>query len=182
MATSAPLSATQRLMNYSVRLRDQPANRRGSPIYSANPCTPCRGPYSGGPNPCLRQCLQGRYCLRHFRTGSATTCPTTPDQVGRVTKLQPSLDATAWSCCWPRSGQGVYDRAFMGRVTPLAHVGYDWMVHCHLPSPDFHRLDWQPYGLRAKHAKPPREIVKRRNKRSPSMTLVAADVSPLHIQ
>jgi hypothetical protein len=27
------------------------------------------------------------------------------------------------------------------------------MVHCHLPSPDFHRLDWQPYGLRAKQAK-----------------------------
>jgi hypothetical protein len=37
----------------------------------------------------------------------------------------------------------------MGRVTPKSHVDYDWMVYRHLPSPDFHRLDWQPYGLRA---------------------------------
>jgi hypothetical protein len=40
----------------------------------------------------------------------------------------------------------------MGRVAPIPHVGYDWMVHRHLPSPDFHRLDWQPYGLRADFA------------------------------
>ncbi len=33
-----------------------------------------------------------------------------------------------------------------------------WMVHRHLPSPDFHRLDWQPYGLRAKERKERREI------------------------
>ena len=36
-------------------------------------------------------------------------------------------------------------------VTPDAHLGYYWMVHRQLPSPDFHRLDWQPYGLRAKN-------------------------------
>jgi hypothetical protein len=35
MATSAPRSATRRFMNYSVRLRDQPASHRGSPVYSA---------------------------------------------------------------------------------------------------------------------------------------------------
>jgi len=57
MATSAPLAATQRLMAYSVRLRDPPASRRGSPIYSANPFTPCRRPYSGGPHDCVQRCL-----------------------------------------------------------------------------------------------------------------------------
>ena len=137
MATCAPLSATGRLMNYSVRLRDRPASRRGSPIYSAHPFSPCRGPYSGGSDDCLRPCLRRRFCLRHFRTGSATTSPANPIHAGRVTKLQLSLNATAWRCCSPCSGQDVYDRACMGR-----------MVHCQLPSPDFHRLDWQPYGLR----------------------------------
>ena len=50
MATSAPLWATPRIMDYSVGLRDQPASPRGSPIYSASPFTPCRRPYSGGPS------------------------------------------------------------------------------------------------------------------------------------
>jgi hypothetical protein len=27
------------------------------------------------------------------------------------------------------------------------------MAHRYLPLPDFHRLDWQPYGLRAENAK-----------------------------
>ena len=53
MTTSAPLTATQRLMSYSAKLRGQPANRRGSPIYSASPFTPCRRPYSGGSNDCI---------------------------------------------------------------------------------------------------------------------------------
>jgi len=39
MATSAPLSATRRLMDYSVRLWVAPPRRRGSPIYSASPFT-----------------------------------------------------------------------------------------------------------------------------------------------
>ena len=65
-----------------------------------------------------------------------------------VTKLQRSLNATARWRCSPRSDRGFYDRAFLDRVAPNAQVGYDWMVHRHLPSPDFHRLDWQPYGLR----------------------------------
>ena len=149
MATSAPLSATWRLMDYSARLREPPANRRGSPIYSASPSTPCRCLYSGGPGDCTRRCLHRRFCLRPLCMGPATTCPTVPTQVGCVTKLQRSLDATAWRCCLPCSGQDVYDRACVGRVTPQSHVGYDWMAHRHLPSPDFHRLDWQPYGLRA---------------------------------
>ena len=153
MATSAPLSATQRIMDYSVRLRDRPANRRGSPIYSANPFTPCRRPYSGGPCNCTRRCLHRRFCLHPLCTGSATTCPTDPNRVGCVTKLQPSLNATAWRCCSPCFGQDFYYRACLSRVTPGSQVGYDWMVHRHLPSPDLHRLDWQPYGLRAKDAK-----------------------------
>jgi hypothetical protein len=149
MTTSAPLWATGRLMDYSVRLRDRPASPRGSPIYSVSPFTPCRRPYSGGANNCLRRCLHRWFCLRPISTGSATTCPTTPDRVGGVTKLQRSLNATAWRCCLPCFGQDVYDRACVGRVAPESHVGYDWMVHRHLPSPDFHRLDCQHYGLRA---------------------------------
>jgi hypothetical protein len=73
--------------------------------------------------------------------------------VGRLTKLQRSLDATAWRDCLPRSGQGFYDRACLGRVTPDTQVGYDWMAHRHLPSPDLHRRDGQPYGLRPKETK-----------------------------
>jgi hypothetical protein len=125
MATSAPLSATQRLMNYSAGLREQPASLRGSPIYSANPFTPCRRPYSGGPCNCTRRCLHRRFCLHPLCTGSATTYPTDPNRVGCVSKLQPSLNATAWRCCSPRSGHGFYDQAFMDRVTPKVHVGYD---------------------------------------------------------
>ena len=150
MATSAPLSATRWLMYYSTGLREQPASRRGSPIYSASPFTPCRRPYSGDPNLCIRRFLRHWFCLRHLCTGSAITNPANPNHAGSVTKLQHSLNATAWRCCSPCSGQDFYDRAFMGRVTPNSHVGYDWMANRHLPSPDFHRLDWQPYGLRAK--------------------------------
>ena len=148
MATSASLSATRRIMNYSVGLWAKPTSRRESPIYSVSPFTPCRRLYSGGPNDCTRRCLHRWFCLRRIRTDSTTTNPTVPDQVGRVTKLQHSLDATAWMCCLPRSGRDVYNRACLGRVTPKSQVDYDWMVHRHLPSPDFHRLDQQPYGLR----------------------------------
>ena len=59
MATSAPLSATRWLMHYSTGLREQPASRRGSPIYSASPFTSCRRPYSGDPSHCTRRCLRG---------------------------------------------------------------------------------------------------------------------------
>ena len=125
MATSAPLSATQRLMAYSARLRDQPASHRGSPTCSANPSTPCRCPYSGGPDHCIRRCLRGRYCLRHLCLGSATTVPTPPGLVGCVTKRQLLLNATAWSGCLPCSGQDFYNRACVGRVAPKSHVDYD---------------------------------------------------------
>ncbi len=76
MATSAPLTATRRLMHSSARLRERPASRRGSPIYSARPFLPCRRPYSGGPRDCVRRCLGREFRLRRFRIGSATTSPT----------------------------------------------------------------------------------------------------------
>ncbi|HWC18444.1 MAG TPA: hypothetical protein VG498_15590 [Terriglobales bacterium] len=38
----------------------------------------------------------------------------------------------------------------MSRVTPFTHVGYNYMAHRLLPSPVFHRLDYQHYGLRTK--------------------------------
>jgi hypothetical protein len=126
MATSAPLSATQRIMDYSVELRNLSASHRGSPIYSASPFTPCRRPYSGGSHECTRRCLPREpwpspslhWLGNHMPSRSRTSedC---------VTKLQRSLYATARWCCSPRTGQGFYDQAFMGRVTPEAHVGYD---------------------------------------------------------
>src|SRR5712691_9059026 len=95
MAISAPLNASGWLMNYSHPASRISASLRGSPIYSASPCSPCRRPYSGGPSACTRRCLQRWSCLRQIRTGSTTTGPTNPNQVGRVTKLQHSLTATA---------------------------------------------------------------------------------------
>jgi hypothetical protein len=105
MATSAPLSATQRLMDYSARLRVWPASRRGSPIYSVSPFTPCRHPYPGGPSDCLRRCLHRWCCLRRISTGSTATCPTNPNPVGSVTRLQCSLHATAWNVASPASAR-----------------------------------------------------------------------------
>ena len=105
MATSAPLSTAQRIMYYSVRLQNQSASRRGSPIYSASPFTPCRRPYPGGPRDCVQRCLHRRFCLRRISTGSTTTDPTAPNQVGSVTRLQRSLHATAWSVAGPASAR-----------------------------------------------------------------------------
>jgi hypothetical protein len=56
----------------------------------------CRPPYPGGPDGCLWLCFTIRSGLRHFRTGSASTWPThVGSGVGRVTRLQGSLYATA---------------------------------------------------------------------------------------
>ncbi len=85
--------------------------------------------------------MRKQLLAQFVRLGTSKVC---------VTNLQHSLYATARRCCSPRSDRGFYNRACVGRVAPQTHVGYDWMVHRHLPSPDFHRLDWQPYGLRAK--------------------------------
>ncbi len=126
MATSAPLSATQRIMDYSVGPRHPSASRRGSPIYSASPFTPCRRPYSGGSHECAQRCLpRGLWPSPSLhRLGNHISSPSRTRE-GCVTKLQHSLYATTRQCCSPRSGQGFYDQAFMGWVTPEAHVGYD---------------------------------------------------------
>jgi hypothetical protein len=127
MATSAPLSATLGLMPYSVRLQDQLASRRGPPIYSANPFTPCRRLYSGDPCERARRYLPRRHWPsprpqwlgNHF-------IPRLPDRGVPLTKLpRRSLYATAQWCCLPCSGQGFYDRACVNGVTPFIHVGYD---------------------------------------------------------
>ena len=56
----------------------------------------CRPPYPGGPDGCLWLYFTIRSGLRHFRTGSASTCPThVGSGVGRVSRLQGSLCATA---------------------------------------------------------------------------------------
>lgn len=56
----------------------------------------CRPPYPGGPDGCFWLYFATRSSLRHFRTGSASTCPThVGSGVGRVTRLQGSLNATA---------------------------------------------------------------------------------------
>jgi len=126
MATSAPLSATHRFMNYSGGLRIPSASRRGSPIYSASPFTPCRRPYSGGSHECTQRCFpRGHWPSPSLHwLGNHVTSRSRTSEVC-VTKLQRSLYATARWCCSPRTGQGFYDQAFMGRVTPEAHVGYD---------------------------------------------------------
>ena len=56
----------------------------------------CRPPYPGGPDGCLWLCFAIRASLRRFVSGSASTCPThVGSGVGRVTRLQGSLYATA---------------------------------------------------------------------------------------
>jgi hypothetical protein len=147
MATSAPLSATRRLRHSSARLAGSTRQPQRVPNLLCPSFLPCRRPYSGGPRDCFRRCLHREFRLRHFRIGSATTSPTCPDRVGRLTKLQRSRNATAWKDCLPRSGQGFYGRACLGRVTPDTQVGYHGMAHRHLPSPDLHRRDGQPGGL-----------------------------------
>jgi len=105
MATSAPLSAVERLMNYSFRLRDRPASRRGSPLYSASPSIHAVARTPVVPTTAFDDAFIVGAALRQFRTGSATTCSTNPNPVDRVTELQHSLYATAWNHCLPCSAR-----------------------------------------------------------------------------
>ena len=74
--------------------------------------------------------------------------PTIPVRVGRVTRLQSSLYATARRIACPAPA-----RAFTSELAPLRSppndVGYNYAGNSQFPRPDFHRLDKQPYGLRA---------------------------------
>jgi len=146
-ATSAPLHASRRLMVYARLALRSRASGRGSPIYSVSPCA-----HALARTPVVSTRARDDYfrvdqSLCPIRTGSATTSPTHPDRVGRVTKLQRSLNATAWRAGWPCSGQDGYDRACTGRVTPNpASVMTKW-THHQFPLPIFHRLDSPHYGL-----------------------------------
>jgi len=152
MATSAPLAATPRLMDYSAKL----------PVSWPAPEGPQFTPPVLSPHAAVRTpVVPSAVCDDSFADDAAFAefvparqpqYPTNPERVGRVTKLQHSLYAAAWRRCLPCSGQDVYDRAFRGRVTPLSPVGYNWMANHHLPSPDFHWLDCRPYGLRTNGA------------------------------
>jgi hypothetical protein len=147
MATSAPLSATWRLMDYSAKLPDSWPAPEGPqftpPVLS--PHAAVRTPVA--PTTASDDSLVAGFAFAKFVLARQPQYPTNPEQVGRVTKLQPSLNAAAWRRCLPCSGQDFYDRAFMGRVAPDSHVGYNWMANHHLPSPDFHWLDCRTYGL-----------------------------------
>jgi len=147
MATSAPLPASQRLMVYTRQALRKRASGRGSPIYSDCPCAHAVARTPVVPARACNDVFRTSLRLRPICTGSATTSPTNPDQVGSVTKLQRSLDATAWCAGWPCSGQDVYDRACVSRVTPLLTSVMTRWTHRQFPSPDFHRLDCQHYGL-----------------------------------
>jgi len=148
MATSAPLHASNRLMHYSRLALRFRASRRGSPIYSVSPCTHAVASTPVVTSRANNDFFRAGTSLHPIRMGSATTVPTNPDQMGRVTKLKRSLDATAWCACLPCSGQDVYYRAFVRRVAPfLTSVMTGW-IHRQFPSPDFHRSDYQHYGLR----------------------------------
>ena len=149
MATSAPLHASQRLMNYSrVALRYR-ASGRGSPIYPVSPCAHAVARTPVVPTSACNDFFPAGISLRPICTGSATTNPTSPDRVGSVTKLQRSLNAMAWCAGLPCSGQNVYNRAFVSRVAPILTSVMTRWIHRQFPSPVFHRLDCQSYGLQA---------------------------------
>jgi len=119
---------------------------------------PARGPFSTGVNhrverrrehvPCGRWPSPSLHRLgKHMflRFGTSKAC---------VTKLQHSLNATARRCRSLHSDRGIYSRACVGRVAPESHVGYDWMVHRHLPSPGVEHgrapgptRDWNASGV-----------------------------------
>jgi hypothetical protein len=141
MATSVPLHASRRLMVYARLASRLRASGRGSPIYSVNPCAHAAARTPVVPTRVADDFSRVGESLRPICTGSATTNPTNPDRVGSVTKLQRSLDATAWRACWPCSGQDVYDRAFVGRVTPCPTSAITRWIHRQFPPPDSHRLD-----------------------------------------
>jgi hypothetical protein len=71
-------------------------------------------------------------------------------KVGRVTRLQGSLNAAARTDCLPCTGKDFYFRAF----TLLSHLrgasGITMRANRQFPQPDLHRPDTRPHGLRSK--------------------------------
>ena len=140
-ATSAPLPASRRLMNYTRLALRSRASGRGSPIYSVSPCAHAVARTPVVPARAYDDFFRAGNSLRPICTDSATTSPTIPDHVGCITKLQRWLNVTAWCAGWPCSGQDVYSRAFVGRVAPFPTSVMTRWTHHQFPSPDFHRLD-----------------------------------------
>ena len=67
-----------------------------------------------------------------------------------VTRQQVSLYATARRVCLPCPGQDFYSRAFIPGGRPPETSSITTRAYSQFPWPDFHRLDTQHYGLRAK--------------------------------
>jgi hypothetical protein len=79
----------------------------------------CRPSYPGGPNGCLWLCFATRASLRRFVSGSASTCPThVGSGVGRVTRLQGSLNATARRLARPSPTRAVTLKLSRAWITP----------------------------------------------------------------
>jgi hypothetical protein len=79
----------------------------------------CRPPYPGGPDGCLWLCFTIHTGLRHFRTGSASTCAThAGSRVGFVTRLQGSLYATARRLARPSPTRAITLKLSRVGITP----------------------------------------------------------------
>ena len=126
MATSAPLSAAQRIMVYAARLRDQPASPTEGPQFTL----PILAPHAVAPTPVV----PATACDNAFVAGSAFATfgrarqpqgPTSSGPRGSFNEAAAFTSCYGLGACSPRSGQGFYDRASMGRVTPRSHVGYN---------------------------------------------------------
>src|SRR5260370_21874728 len=132
-------------MDYSVKLRNQSASRRGSPIYSASPFTPCRRPYSGGSHECTQRCLPREqrpspslHWLGNHRSSRSRTSE------GCVTKLQRSLYATARWCGSAPPCPGFFKPTFLGPVAPLSPPCFVSKAPVFLSFPRFSLLDLTP--------------------------------------
>ncbi len=72
--------------------------------------------------------------------------------VGRVTRLQSSLYATARSLASPSPAK-TFTIELSPDGSPRSDVDYNYAANNQLPQPDFHRQDTRPYGLRTKTRK-----------------------------
>jgi hypothetical protein len=72
--------------------------------------------------------------------------------VGRVTRLQSSLYATARSLASPSPAK-TFTIELSPDGSPRSDVDYNYAANNQLPQPDFHRQDTRPYGLRTKARK-----------------------------
>jgi hypothetical protein len=79
--------------------------------------------------------------------------------VGRVTRLQSSLYATARSLASPSPAK-TFTIELPPDGSPRSDVDYNYAANNQLPQPDFHRQDTRPYGLRTKARNKKREIKK----------------------